>query len=311
MRTLFFGLLALGLGTGCYSPDYTQRECSETKTCPDGYGCYMARCRLRSDIPETPDLSTPQGDLGTVDLYGVGPLPGEVEMPADEFFQIGTNTDYADGFVSNDRPRNTRKIARFFLDDKEVTVAQYRECLTSGPCTIPHTGSMNGQPQKCNYASAGFDNSPVNCVDLNQANAYCKWKGKRLPTEAEWEYAAIGNSQFKYAFGDAFMADRLCFNKSDTCSVASFGKTYQGTVVASGERGFYDLNGNVWEWTSSEFCPYMVNQTVFTCGGAKYAVRGASGFDTDPKVLRATVRLGNAPTDWFQNLGFRCARTPF
>lgn len=187
MRTLFSGLLGIGIalgigigtGTGCYSPDYTQRECSETKTCPDGYGCYMARCRLRSDIPATPDMSTPPGDLSTEDLYGVGPLPGEVEMPADEFFQIGTNTDYADGFVSNDRPRNTRKIARFFLDDREVTVAQYRECLSTGPCTIPHTGSMNGQPQKCNYASAGFDNSPVNCVDLNQANAYCKWKGKR------------------------------------------------------------------------------------------------------------------------------------
>lgn len=203
------------------------------------------------------------------------------------------------------------------VEEKEVTVASYTLCVQAGKCSPPV-----GTDVRCNYGVSGKDNHPVNCVEFYQAAAFCDWIGRRLPTESEWEYAANGattSTGEKYPWvgmGGAFVAAKACFNNNGTCPVGSKTRTYLGNEVAAGSPGFYDFAGNVWEWTTSELCNYVSGMPDRTCGSPAKVQRGGSGFDTDARLLRSTVRVGNAknaasvsatyPNSWYHNLGFRC-----
>lgn len=93
----------------------------------------------------------------------------------------------------------------FRIDKYEVTVAQYGTCVDAGGCQTPHQSIRCnwGQWEKARKKEAAFnDDHPINCVNWSQADAYCRWAGKRLPTVAEWETAAIGASGRKYIWGD-------------------------------------------------------------------------------------------------------------
>ncbi|MBM4376963.1 MAG: SUMF1/EgtB/PvdO family nonheme iron enzyme, partial [Deltaproteobacteria bacterium] len=80
-------------------------------------------------------------------------------------------------------------VEAFCMDRTEVTTAAYAACVSAGKCTRAHTGSVFAS---CNAGVSGRENHPINCVDRNQADAYCQAQGLRLPTEEEWEYAATG-----------------------------------------------------------------------------------------------------------------------
>src|SRR5262249_2484263 len=100
----------------------------------------------------------------------------------------------------------------------------------------------------CNGLDESRRDHPVNCIDATMAAAYCHFAGGRLPTEAEWEYAARGGSEHRrYSWGaEPPDGSRACYYHAGTCPVASF---------APGAFGLYDVSGNVWEWTSSLFAP--------------------------------------------------------
>jgi iron(II)-dependent oxidoreductase len=141
-----------------------------------------------------------------------------------------------------ERPMHERIVARFYLDETEVTWAAYRACVDAGACRLPRPDDAF-----CNHRSTGRERHPVNCIDWNDAVAYCAWVGKRLPSEAEWEYAAGGGSEGRrFSWGDADPdRRRACFDHAGgTCPVRSF---------EAGAFGLFDMSGNVWEWTSSWF----------------------------------------------------------
>ncbi len=152
------------------------------------------------------------------------------------------------------------KIAAFALDATEVTVAAYRRCLAAGACTIDPTRSTRG----CNLERVYVDQHPVNCVSIAEAEAFCRWRGNRLPTAHEWQWAAQGRGHVRrYVWGHyprrryyrglntfepyVCAASMVAPDSSiQTCSVGRYDRSRDGLA---------DLGGNVSEWVH-EFLPY-------------------------------------------------------
>ena len=315
--TLTLPMLAL---ISCYSPTYSSKPCKDNNGCPAAFFCDTSRSST-GVVGYCTEGARPVTDMAVDAGNGLPVLP-EVEV-AGGSFTIGSETA---GMVGMPRlpesPAHIRTVARYFMDEKEVTVAAYRACVTAGKCLRPHTQADSQgmtDTDKCNYDLAGYDNHPVNCVEYEFAKSFCNFMGRRLPTETEWEFAATGlttSSGDKYPWGSAVDTSKACFNVNTmTCPVGAKVKTLGGFEVTASASGFYDLAGNVWEWTDSEPCTYVADGSGRTCSSGDRVVRGGSSFDSAPVILRSTVRFlnktGNVPkTGWNQRTGFRCARTP-
>ncbi len=213
---------------------------------------------------------------------------------------MGSTTGYAD-----ERGGPTVKVAAFSLDETEVTTVAYEACERAGAC------AKAGQGKECNSGKPGRSNHPINCVDWHQATAYCGWVGKRLPTEAEWEYAArAGAEQRLYPWGAAPPARQLCWSKTSgghTCPVG-------GARPGDAASGAADLAGNVQEWVCSAYgFPYDAVKVGACAADAEDAPRAARGTGYGvlmPMDVRA-ARRDHHPRAWrHDTLGFRCARSP-
>ena len=196
-------------------------------------------------------------------------------------------------------------VQPFELDVTEVTVEQYTRCVRDQACTSDRLrersvdASHHMPDDACNYGQLGKGGHPMNCVDLGQADAFCRAQGKRLPTEEEWEWAARGASAGRvYALGrrrapgrpDA-SAGPESSSASATCPVASARQD-----DAPGE--VHDLAGDVQEWTSSrEAGP-----------SGRWITRGGAWDERDERLLRASSRRPQPPDERRASLGFRCAR---
>jgi formylglycine-generating enzyme required for sulfatase activity len=296
---------------GCYAPNYESKPCKDKAGCPEGYYCVSGLCS-----------ATPQSGNGDGGTNPGTPQPAEIRVDVSQMpsFTIGSPVPQDTMFATNDTPDHIRTLSRsFYLDEKEVTVALYQRCVDAGACQAARADHLS-----CNYGKPDRAEHPINCVDYKRATDFCTWIGRRLPTETEWEYAAKGpNASVIYPFGATFNAGKACYNVGSTCPVGSRQvKTFQGAEVLASASGFYDLAGNVYEWTRSEFCPYATYMDEGQgCTGipVKNSVRGGSGFDDNPRSQTVSVRFGNLTTEVFDyrngamtgghyNLGFRCAR---
>ncbi len=202
-------------------------------------------------------------------------------------------------YTPGDR-RDSVTVHSFCIDATEVTVSAYTECAGTGQCSAEHLrewsadGTNFSPDPACNYGMSNRGRHPINCVDWGQSATYCHAKGKRLPTEEEWEWAARGGVEGrKYPWGDAEPEVQTCWSgvtkRTGTCPVGSFPEG-----DAPGQ--IHDLAGNVWEWTVSSFD-----------AGARVC-RGGSWSDDVTSNLRADLRDSNAPSNRLADLGFRCAR---
>ncbi|NWZ74102.1 SUMF2 enzyme, partial [Acrocephalus arundinaceus] len=154
---------------------------------------------------------------------------------------------------------------------------------------------------------------PVLHVSWNDAQAFCAWKGKRLPSEEEWEFAARGGLQQRmYPWGNNFQPNRTNlwqgdFPQGDTAEDGYHGVSPVTAFPAQNSYGLYDLLGNTWEWTASEFlAPGRASRAQ-----KMQVLRGASWIDTADGSAnhraRVTTRMGNTPDSASDNLSFRCA----
>jgi len=210
----------------------------------------------------------------------------------------------------DEKPVHRVELDGFCMDVTEVTVEAYARCVSAGSCTKPDTDEF------CNWGQSGKGNHPVNCVDWYQAEAYCKWVGKRLPTEQEWEYGARGGSrQLEYPWGSEAPGRRACWsgegndlgkgNPHGTCPVGSH---------PSGDSpfGLHDMAGNVGEWVQDCDRPYpssASNNCAGPSSGSPRVNRGGGWISGDPSNLRGSNRDSITPDRRFNFLGFRCART--
>jgi formylglycine-generating enzyme required for sulfatase activity len=208
----------------------------------------------------------------------------------------------------------------FLLDVTEVTAAAYGACVAAGRCRSAETVEWDAitradratYSQYCNRQRADRADHPANCVDWGQAAAYCAWAGKRLPSEAEWEWAARdGERGTRYPWGSAPPGERACWNGEGSDAVAGrrAGTCPVGSHPAGDSpAGAKDLAGNVWEWTSGDA---VVLADGRGRGGVPVKVAHGGGWaSADPHELTASVRLLDLRRVRRSDLGFRCARSP-
>jgi hypothetical protein len=196
-------------------------------------------------------------------------------------------------FADDESPRFLTELAAYCLDETEVTVSAYRACVAAGACAKPVDKQFH-----CNFRYPERGAHPINCVTWKQASKYCEAQGERLPTEAEWEYAARGGErQLEYSWGDEPPDGRTCWKQAHSCPVKSF---------AAGAFGLFDMTGNVWEWVGDYYGPYPWPPAI----GFSRVYRGGSWSRRFEKWLH--TRLRNRESERFSgaHLGLRCASTP-
>jgi len=148
-------------------------------------------------------------------------------------------------------------LKTYKIDQYEVTAASFKECVKDGGCKKKHI--YLDESVNCNYNVAGKENYPMNCINWLGAEEYCKWKGKRLPTEAEWEKAARGIDGRMYPWNSSTFGCKFSvvdpdefINDNEGCAL---NKTWSIGLLATGisPYGLYDMSGNVMEWVSDYY----------------------------------------------------------
>lgn len=213
---------------------------------------------------------------------------------------------------SNELPVKEREVSSFYLDRHVVTNREFRRFILANPAWgkdrvgegVADNDYLNIWDGN-NFPSGLGDYSVIN-VSWYAATAYAEWAAKRLPTEAEWEYAAGGKDHSKWSLGNTFDS-----------GLYSFGVLTDpiGFPVMSHPPNFYglyEMSGGVWEWVqdSYEVDAYLRTSRinpVHTADVPRKSLRGGASTFDNPNYLRCAVRGSNDPTACHEDYGFRCA----
>lgn len=199
-------------------------------------------------------------------------------------------------------------LKSFRITKYEITNAQFAAFLTAkGNRTEGgakwYQGKDIEQKGTTFKAKAGRENFPVVFVTWQAAKAYTQWAGGRLPTEAEWEYAARGGKKSQgYTYSGSNNIDEVAWYLNN-----SGGRLHTVGGKKPNELGIYDMSGNVWEWTADWFAAYTQeakNNPQGPATGTQRIRRGASAFCT-PATCRSIYRSKRSPIGIRHNLGFR------
>lgn len=263
---------------------------------------------------------------------------------------------YPDG-GKQELPEHDASVSSFALDKYEVTVGRFRKFVeaydtwhvrgaapagdaganpntqgtgwasswTQSSADLPSSAAVLRTTVKCHPdyqawtdSAAGNEAFPMNCVSWYEAFAFCIWDGGRLPTEAEWEYAAAGGALNRlYPWGsEAPDTNRANFANSKHSPLADVGSI---ATLGANSFGHQDLSGSLWEWTFDRYSESYygtIAQAPATCAncanvssGQTRTVRGG-GWRDQPNYLRAAARGAYLPDERSEERGFRCARSP-
>ena len=219
--------------------------------------------------------------------------PGMVYVPAGEFIMGSDEGD------SDEQPVHTLYLDAFYIDKYEVTNTQYWECVEAGACDAPLKTTY--------YDNADYAQHPVVYVSWDDADTYCRWVDKRLPTEAEWEKACRGTTGWTYPWGEGIDCDHAQYSECGGRTVPVGSKP-----KGASRYGAWDMAGNVWEWVADWYDSDYYSQSP---------ARNPPGPDSDKgRVLRggswyyrrkdARCSSRDWVNPWYRggNVGFRCAR---
>lgn len=205
-------------------------------------------------------------------------------------------------------PAFSLSLGAFWIDETEVRYDQYQQCVAAGVCPSPNTYNTSS-------------NLPATGVTWYGAAAYCSWVGGRLPTEAEWEYAARGPNGMNYPWGDIFDPEQL--NYCDTNCEELYHDDRNDGYVEVAPVGAYpaggswcgalDMAGNVWEWTSTlaRSYPYTNDDgREDPASSGNRVARGGGWASAFWQGARSASRESWDPTTTGPDKGFRCAASP-
>ena len=316
-------------------------------------------CCAAARMPSTPATHTPAAAPSTPSAIN-GSTDGMALIPGGDFLM---GTDDPIGFAADgEGPVRSVRVNSFYMDTYAVTNTQFeqfvretgyktdaerfnwsfvfhmfvgikaRRAASQAAAEAPWWWVINGaywrRPEGPGSNLKQRWNHPVTHISWNDATAYCHWAGKRLPTEAEWEYAARGGlAQKRYAWGD-----ELTPGGEHRCNIwqgvfpdeNSADDGYKGTAPVDAYEpngyGLYNLSGNVWEWTHDWFSPTFHIETGHINAprdnpqgpprGQAKTIRGGSYLchDSYCNRYRVAARTSNTPDSSTGNLGFRCVR---
>ena len=218
----------------------------------------------------------------------------------------------------DEQPIVELEISSFYIDQYEVTIAQYDACIEDGFCS--------DIPEYCRneYFLHEEDpsNFPVVCVTHQQSQDFCDWKDGRLPYEVEWELAARGRISYSWPWGNnAPLCELSNFRLASIYCIGYLSEV--GSYNVTSPFGLYDVAGNVWEWVQDYYtadryqnissetyrvqpteCLYDEYEAYHTCNYR--SIRGG-GFNSTADSLRSASRSFTDPNIQDNNLGFRCA----
>ena len=266
---------------------------------PNGLFAEVAAIRIRA-IAQAGSVATPV-PLPTPVLVRPGQIikdcadcPEMVVIPAGSF-EMGSYDD------ADSRPVHRVNVAGFLLGETEVTLGQWRAVMGSNPSSSSNCG----------------DDCPVERVSWNDAQDFARrlsqqtGKQYRLPSEAEWEYAARAGSNAKWSFGDV---------ESQLSDYAWFSANSQNKIQRVAQKrpnafGLFDMHGNVWEWVQDcwhgDYSGAPTDGSAWTTGciSISRVLRGGS-WGNNPAYLRSAIRNGSTPDYRYGSIGLRLARTP-
>ena len=210
-------------------------------------------------------------------------------------------------------------VPTFRLDIYEVSVAEYPACMEAAMCTRPKDHKRN---KYCNLDAAGRDNHPINCIDFDQALAYCRWQGGRLPYEAEWEMAARGGTTSRYPWGEEVTCKNAILDDGVTMGTVKGepdgcgeDRTWPHGSRPANPLGLFDMHGNAGEWTMNWYAPdaipalYAKGDLAGPMLGKQRVVHGGSWDENRPN-LRSSFRNVKPPLSGksvYGSIGFHCA----
>ena len=270
-------------------------------------------------------------------------LPVPVELPEKDGMRLLPGGEFlmgADKEMPNEAPVHTVKIKPFWIDKTEVTVGDFEKFIKatnykteaekfgwSGVFKVEESGWVKADG--ANWRNPFGDktkpnpNEPVSQVSWTDANEYAKWAGKRLPTEAEWEYAARGGLvQKRYVWGDELRPNgkpvanwwQGDFPEENTFEDGFLKLAPIGSFAPNG-YGLFDMTGNVWEWTADWYDEnyYQNSPTENPTGptiGREKVIRGGSWLCSEVYCsnYRTSARSHTPPDSGLNNTGFRCVR---
>lgn len=220
-----------------------------------------------------------------------------VFVPEGEF-TMGSNVN------SDEQPIHQVYLESFWIDQTEVTNIMYTKCVVEGDCAPPSSTRSFGR--EVYFGNSKFDDFPVIYVNWYKANAYCKWAGRQLPTEAQWEKAARSTDGRTYPWGEGIDCTKANYN-----SFSCFGDTAEvgGYPDGASIYGALNMAGNVWEWVNSLYQPYPYDENDgredLTASGSRVLRGGAWYYDVGN--VRSANRYGDDPSNADNVVGFRCA----
>ncbi len=292
--------------------------CTDGKTCNSNGQCVVERCFkycLGRECGPDPVCEESCGTCGTDEICDtdgkcISKVDTSVEWVRIEGgnFNMGSNDEHS---YNNEKPVHSVTVPTFEMSKTEVTVDHYRACVNAGACTGPNYGG------NCNWGKSDRGAHPINCVDWSQAQAFAKWAGGRLPSEAEWEYAArSGGRDWRYPWG----------NEEATCDLAVMEGVKEGCgrdstwpvcskPSGNTSQGLCDMAGNIWEWVQDgyhynyEGAPSDGSAWESPAGSDRVG-RGGSWLD-GARYVRSARRGGDFHGDRYDYLGFRLVRSVF